>query len=175
MEENEDSIKDMLKELLNKKETQPAEPEEDKKKDKPWKIPFKGRVSVNAAKKGYTTVQIIRNNGEIDFSKSYLQDGTILVDGIPRVATIDYRLSYKGKPFIIIPEWSLKPFSPADNYEQSIKEKMNATGSRAILARLQSEAIKPKKEMGNMVWWIIGGIVVIALVWYMFKGGGKLF
>ena len=64
-------------------------------------------------------------------------DGTIMVDGVPRISTIDYKLNYKGKPWVIIPEWSLKPFSSSENYEQTIKDKMNIEGFEFTFTLIQ--------------------------------------
>ena len=71
---------------------------------------------------------------------------------------------------IIQPSWSLKPFSAADNYEDSIKEQMNIAGRKLVLAKMKYEAIAPKKSFGGMGW-IILVIAIGAAAWYLIKGG----
>lgn len=165
-EDKEVGLKDMLGEIL--KNQQAIQKEQAVKK---WKVPWKARVGKRQASKGYATVQVIRDNGDIEFTKRLVQDGVVEVEGFPRVATINHKLSYKGKPFYIIPTWSLKPFSPAENYLETEKEKMNIAGRRAVLSALESEKIKTKKDMGNMVW-IIVAIVAIGGIWYFGKQQG---
>ena len=168
--EEQESIKDKLDKLLVQQDTLIKE-----NKEKKWKLPWGKKPSKAQVKKGWTTVQIIRNNGSIDFIKAPIEDGTVDVDGIPRISTIDYKLSYKGTPFVIIPEWSLKPFSPVENYEQTEKDRLTTTGTRLILAKMEKEAIKPKGAGGfGTIGWIILGVAVIAVVYYLMKGG-KLF
>jgi hypothetical protein len=138
--------------------------------EKPFKIPFGARVSKGKAKKGWTTVQIIRNNGNIDFKRVQVTDGTVRVDDFPRVATIDYKLTYKGRPFLIVPEWSMKPFSAVENYEETVKEKMNMAGRKIVLSKLEGEQLKKKTGFGG-IGWIILLIVGAGVGWYIMQGG----
>ena len=170
MENNEPGIKEILQEIHKELKVK-NEDEEIPEKERKFKLPWKGKVGKAKVKKGWATIAIIRNNGNIDFVKRQIRDGTVEVEGFPRVGTIDYKLSYKGKPFFIIPEWSMKPFSPVDNYSETVKERMNIAGRRAVLATLETEKIKPKKDMGNMIW-IILGLVVIGGIWYLGKNAG---
>ena len=169
-EESQESIKDKLDKLILAQEAVM-----EKNREKKWSMPWGKKPSKAQVKKGWTTVQIIRNNGSIDFTKVPIEDGTIQIDGIPRISTIDYHLSHKGKPFVIIPEWSLKPFSPVENYEQTEKDRLTTTGTRLILAKMEKEAIKPKSAGGfGMVGYIVLGVIVIGVIYYLVKGG-KLF
>jgi len=169
MEEQTETISQKLDRIARQNEEMIAN-----KKQKGWRLPFGKKPSKSQVRKGWTTVQIIRNNGSIDFIKAPIEDGTVNVDGIPRISTIDYKLSHKGTPFIIIPEWSLKPFSPVENYEQTEKEKLTTTGTRLILAKMEKEAIKPKSVGFGSMGWIILVIVGLAVGYYFLKGG-KLF
>lgn len=143
----------------------------EEKKPKKFKLPFSARISNARASKGYTTVQVIRNNGDMQITRMPIEDGTIIVDGIPRISTVDYKLNYKGKPWVIIPEWSLKPFSAAENYEQSVKDRMNVAGRKVILSKLEKEIIKPKKGLGGFGGWILLIVVVAVGGYLLFKGG----
>ncbi len=166
-EEKEPSIRELLQAIKDQNEKEPVKPKE-------WKIPFKGRVNKMKANKGWATIQIIRNNGEMQFEKAPIVDGIVRVDKFPRIGTIDYKLSYKGKPFLIIPEWSMKPFSPVENYAKVEQDKMNIAGRRTVLATLEGEKIKGKGLGGNYIGWIILIVAVGAAAYYLFKGG-KLF
>jgi len=165
----EESIKDMLGEI-KKQQEQLLNNKEDKK----WKLPWNARVSKGQASKGYATIQIIRNNGAIEFTKKQITDGIVEIDGFPRIATVDYKIHHKGSPWYIIPEWSMKPFSPVENYNETERDKMNMVGRRAILSRLVSDKLNPqKKGMGSMGWWILGIAGIVAI--YFFSKGGKIF
>ena len=165
----EPNMGEMVKKLYEK-----AVVTDETQKQKKFKLPWSAKVNNGRASKGYTTVQIIRNNGDMQLTRLQIDDGT-MVDGVPRISTIDYKLNYKGKPWVIIPEWSLKPFSSSENYEQTIKDKMNIAGRKVILSKLEKETIKPKgKGFGGFGGWMIL-IVVVAIGGYMLLKGGKLF
>lgn len=141
---------------------------EEQPQEKKWKLPWSARVGTKKVEKGWSTVMIIRNNGAISFTRVQVKDGIGIVDGFPRIMTIDHKLTYKGKPLYILPEWSLKPFSPEENYQQTEKEKMNIAGRRAVLAVLETEKIKPKGSFGNMGFIIIA-VAVIGGLYYLAK------
>ena len=162
----EPTMAEMVKELYKQNAVM-----EDRKEVKTFKLPWSSRVNSRAAKVGYTSVLILRNNRNVEFIKAPIEDGTIIVDGIPRISTVDYTLNYKGKPFIIIPEWSLKPFSPTENYEQTVQDKMNVAGRKVVLAKLEKEIIKPKKGMGGMGGWILLIVIVVGAAYMLLKGG----
>lgn len=166
----EESVTDMLKEI---KET--IKQKEDAPKEKKWKMPWGDRFKSNVGKKkiakGWATIQMIRSNGNITFTRAQVKDGIAIIDGFPRVCTIDHTLFYKRRPFYILPEWSLKPFSAAENYQATEKERMNIAGRRAVLATLETEKIKTKKDFGSFGWLLLVAIVVGA-VWYFGKNQG---
>lgn len=137
-------------------------------KTKKWKLPWKARVGNKKVEKGWSTIMIIRSNGATDFTKAQVKEGIAIIDGFPRIASIEHKLTYKGKPLYILPEWSLKPFSPEQNYSDMEKEKMNIAGRRAILSVLETEKIKPKANFGSMGW-IILGIAIVGGLYYLAK------
>lgn len=170
MEENKDeSMKELLKKIAENT-NQLIERKEAKK----WKLPFKGRVSKARVRKGWATVQIIRHNGNVDFVRVPTKDGTISVDGFPRVATVDYTLSHKGKPLLIIPEWSLEPYNPILQKDMTDKNQMGMSGRRLVLSKLEGEQIKAKPKIGGMIGWLILGAIILGGAYYLLKGG-KLF
>lgn len=167
MEENKEvGVKEMLTEIKTKLEAQ-EKPEETKK----WKMPWKGKVSTSQARNNYATICVVKDNLEVDFVKKQISDGTIDIDGLPRVATADHVLHYKGKPFFIVPYWDTKPFSPVSSYEQSVRDRTNIAGRRLILSKLEKEAIKPKGKMNNTTLWIILGVIILGAGYYFIKGG----
>ena len=164
--EEEKGVKEMLKEIINNQKGLVEE-----KKVRWWKIPWKARVTGRKAQKGWSTFMIINNNGEANFIKSQTKDGITIIDGFPRIATIDHKLSYRGKPLYIIPSWSMKPFSAVENYSETEKEKMNIAGRRAVLAVLETEKIKAKKDYGNLIWMVLG-IIIVGAGYYFGKNAG---
>lgn len=168
-EEKEESIKELLKknnkvlmDLLEKSEPQK------------FKLPWKARLSKGNIRKDFITVMIIYENGNIEYLKAPIKNGTIDIDGIPRLSTADYTLYYKGKPMIILPAWTLKPFSPVENYEDTVKEDMTVAGRRLLIERMKLDAIKPKGVGFGAIGWVILLLVLAGAGYYLFKGG-KLF
>ena len=141
---------------------------------KKFKIPFSAKLNKAKIKKNFITVLLIHENGNLQFLKTPIINGTIDIEGVPRIATADYTVFYKGKPFMILPSWSLKPFSPADNYEDTVQKDLTTAGRRLILERMKLDAIKPKKMGFGMIGWIILGIAVVGVGYYLIRGG-KIF
>lgn len=157
------SIKELLNEMNEKL---------DKKKDNKFKfrLPFGKKVGKRQAKKGFTTVMVIKDNRNIVFEKHPIDEQTIVIDGVPRIASTDNILFYKGKPVIIQPSWSTKPFSPTDNLDETTREQYSTQGHRLLLNRMQNEVIKPKRSVSWLLI-IIGIVAAIALGYFAFKGG----
>lgn len=165
MSDEENNLKDMIKEIKKQNEEILAG-----KEDKAFKLPWKAKLTKGKIKKDWAIVQVINQNRNMDFIKAQIKDGCIEVAGFPRIATTDYMLSWKGHPWIIIPEWSIKPFSPVENYEETVKEKMNMSGRRGVLSTLEIEAIKKKGGFG-IVGWIILGVIILGVGYYLISGG----
>lgn len=148
-------IKDLLK-------------EEKKPKRKKFRIPFGKKVGKSQAKKNYVTVIKINENGNLDFKKLQIDEQTIMEEGIPRLAATDYVLRYKKNPVIILPSWSVKPYSPSEQYEKSLNDGSNTKGYSILMAKMLKEQVNPKKQIGGMIKWILGlgvaGIIGYALI-----------
>ena len=139
------------------------------KKEKKFKLPWKARLSGKKVRDNYITVMTINENRGVDFKKVQIKDQAIMVDGIPRLATGDDVLLYKKKPLMVVPSWSVTPFSPKDSYEQSVRENMNTNGYRILLSIMKSELISSKKKLGLGL--TIGGIILLGIIAYaLFKG-----
>ena len=144
------------------------------KEIKKFRLPSKAKINRGKIRKNWVTVQYITENGQTDFFKAQIVDGTITIDGIPRIATADFIMDYKGKPMILIPAWSLRPYSPVESYEKCVEDKLTTTGRKLVIAKMKHDAIAPKKANMGMIVWVILGIAIIAGGYYLFKGG-KLF
>lgn len=141
------------------------------KKEKEWKMPFRARLSKGQVKKNFATFCVVQDNKEVNFIKVPINDGTAEIDGIPRIATANYALTYKGKPFYILPYWSLRPFSAMENIEKTEADKMNIAGRRLVLSKLEKEVIKPKGNMMQGKGWLLLLVAVVAGGYLIFKGG----
>jgi len=163
--------KSLREEMLEMKESLEIIAEgKKKKKERGFRIPFKARVNPRQAKNNYITVMMINENGAVDFQRKQIIEQTVDVDGCPRLATGEYVLHYKKNPVLICPSWNTKPFSPADNYEDSVKEKTNTNGYRLLLNIMKNSEIKGKKSIG----WGVGiGVLIIAgiIVYALITGG----
>lgn len=165
VEENKDeSMKDMIKKL-NEKIDVMSQQKENKSR---FKIP---KLSNGFVKKNFVNVIYIKENSNIQLLKMPIENSTISIEGVPRLSTADCVLQYKGKPTIILPAWSMKPFSPRNNYDETVNEKWSIAGRKLIIDRMHRDAIEAKKKMGGMIWWIILGVVALGAGYYLLKGG----
>lgn len=154
--EEEKSLKEVISELSDTLKEQKIL----KEKKKSFFLPLKGRVGKAKVKKGWATYMIIRENRNVEFIRKPIEQQTVVIDDVPRIATPDEVLSYKGKPFVILPSWSVKPFSPTDNYDATIKGGYAAQGYKLLLSRMKSEVVEEKKKISGMMIWIIIGVIV---------------
>jgi hypothetical protein len=134
-----------------------------KKKGKQFKIPFNARIGKSKAKNNYITVMRINENRNISFERQQIMDQTIMVDEVPRLASGEYVFNYKNKPLMIVPSWSVEPFSPSKSYKSSLTDGSNSAGYRLLMNRMQGEAINLKKKLGGIGMSIVG-IIAYALI-----------
>jgi len=154
-----------LKELMKDQEAQ--------KREKKFRIPFGKKVGRSQAKKNYVTLVKINENGQINFKKVQIDEQTFMEDGTPRLAAAGYVMYWKKNPFIILPSWSVEPFSPLDNYEKSLMGGTNSAGYRLLMNRMKNEQVSAKKQMGGMIKWIIG-LGILAVIGYAIITGGAV-
>lgn len=139
--------------------------------EKKFKFPFGKKVGKGQRKKNYVTTLVINENGTYDFKKYQIDEQTIVHDLIPRIVTSGHCLiDKKGNPLIILPNWSVEPFSPLAHYEKSMIDGQNTKGYKILLAKMKSDATKPKAQMGNLIKWILG-LGLLAVVIYAFIAG----
>jgi len=136
-----------------------------------FKIPFSKRVNPTMAKKNFVTVMRVNENGFLKFERKEIVDQTIIVDGIPRLATPEFVLHHKKNPVIIQPNWDVKPYSPEAAVSKSLDNGSNTTGYKILMARMKSDNLGRKAPVGGMVK-IIGGLIFAAIIGYALLTGG---
>lgn len=127
------------------------------------KSPSKSQV-----KKGYVHYLFIRNK-EIIPMKLPVEDDSVVVEGLPRIATTNFMYTYKGKPALIQHDFSVEPVSPQKEYEEAIRNKMTTTGHRVLLAKYEAGQIKPKKKISGAL--IFGIIIALIIAGYLLIRG----
>lgn len=171
MENEKSSLREEIKRLREIVEDAPPE----KKKTKSFRIPWNARVGTASAKKNNVTVMTIAENGTVNFIRTQIRDQVIHIEGLPRISTAEMVMRYKKNPIVILPLWSMKPFSPAQSYNETEKEKMNTKGYKLLMDIMKRESITGKKPF-TMSWGLIIILLLVAAgVAYYFLGGNKLF
>ena len=168
----EEEIKEKPKEVTLKdailRLAEANEKNEEKKKEKSFKIPFFSRLSKGNLKRGYVTVCYINDNKAIDFIKVPVSEGTTMIRDTPYLAMADHMLTYKGKPFIIQPAWNIQPFCPSKDLDDAEKERKLNIGYRLLFNKMKSDILSAKKKISWLL--IIGGLVVAGgLIWFLMK------
>ena len=175
----EESLKDTvkkLKELMEKKELE-NKPKE--KKVREFKIPFSGRVKGRKLKNNWITVLEVNENRNGQFKKYPIQDQTVMIDKVPRLATADNVIMIGKNPLLILPKYSVKPISPSDKdyeffdiskeYKDNEMKGLNIKGYKVLFDRMKNEAISAKKSMPIWIWFVILGVIGIAIYFLMKK------
>jgi hypothetical protein len=147
--------------------------EEKKVKEKKFRYPFGKKVGKSQRKKDYVTTMIIKNNSNVEWKKYQIKDQTIMHDLIPRLATAGHVLfDKKGNPIIVLPEWSVEPFSPQQHFNDSLDNGSNIKGYKILASRMLSEKVEDKKKMAGWVKWVIGIVIVGGLIFALVSGSG---
>lgn len=144
---------------------------EEAKKTKKFKLPFGKKVGTAQAKKNWILTIKINENGHLNFLKHQIDEQTIMEEGVPRLATNQYVLFYKKTPVIILPSWSVEPYSPTQEFKKSLENGSNTAGYKILMAKMLKETVSPKKEMSGIIKWIIG-LGLAALIGYALITGG---
>ena len=139
-----------------------------------FKLPWGAKLSKANIKKNYVNVIYIKDNKDMNIVKLPIEDETVTIDGLPRVASSDYVMLLNGKPTIIQPSWSIAPFNPTKDITETEAQELSAKGRRLVFAKMKNDIIAPKKMGGGMMIWIILGLAVLGIGYYLMKGG-KLF
>jgi hypothetical protein len=146
---------------------------EKQEKEKKLKLPFKARVGKSKAKKGYIGILKLNENRTITPSKQKVEEQTVIVDGVPRLATGDH-IYYMGKfPIMILPSCSVEPLTSTSLFEKSLESGSNIKGYSLIMNKMKLDVVGKKTFGGGWIKWIII-IGLIGLVIYAFisqRGG----
>lgn len=145
---------------------------DDKLKEKKFKFPFGSKVSGGRAKKNWVTILKINDNGNCTFVKKQIEEQTIMEDGIPRLASSQYVMYYKKNPLIILPSWSVKPYSRAGEYENSLKDGSNTAGYKILLNKMLNETTGAKKQISGMFKLLLGVGLAAIIGYAIITGGG---
>ena len=78
----------------------------------------------------------------------------------------------KGNPLIILPNWSLEPFSPLVHYEKSLIDGNNITGFKLLMAKMLKDQVGAKAKISGAVKWIVGVIIAGIIGYALLTGGG---
>jgi hypothetical protein len=159
------SLKEKVDMLLSQTE-EPVEENKNKSWNIPWLTKFKSNVGKKKIEKGWATFIILKTNRNLEFTRAQVKEGIAILDGFPRVSTSDEVFFYKRKPFYLLREGSMKCISLNELISEDEKYKMSMAGRRAVLATLETEKIKSKKDFGNWAWVILGLIVIGAGYYY---------
>lgn len=156
---------DVVKEVIAKLESDG--------KTKKFKFPFGKKVGKGQRKKNYVTTMIINENGNVNFRKYQIEDQTITHDIIPRLATSGHVVYYKGNPMLILPNWSVEPFSPLEHYQKTLIDGSNTAGYKLLIAKMHKDQIIDKPKMGGWIKWVIGFVLLAIVVYAIISYGGK--
>ena len=141
-------------------------------KEKKFKFPFGKKVGKGQAKKNYVTVLIVYENSKYEFKKYQIINQTIFHNLVPRLATRGHVLTNsKGQPLLILPEWSVEPFSPIQHFQDSLTDGSNKKGYQILMDRMINK-VEEKKKMAAWIKWMIGIIVVAGIIFALVSGGG---
>lgn len=157
--EEDKSIREKLDEILDETKK--------KREKKKFKLPLKAKVNKVKAKKGFVTIQVVKENGVVEFRKEPIIDSVIKLSEGDDLSfhAIDSQdiLSYKGNPFLILPKNKMNPYNPTKGENETY-------GDKYVVARMISDQVKMKKKLG---WGIsIGVIIILGIVAYAFLTGG---
>jgi len=146
---------------------------EKKGEEKKFKYKFGTKVGKGQRKKNFITLIIIKENGNCSMKKYQIKDQTIMHEEIPRLATAGYVMyDQKSNPLMILPEWSVQPFSPLKHYSASLNNGNNVNGYKILMAKMIAGQLETKKKMGNGFKIGIGLFVLAIIAYALISGGG---
>lgn len=141
--------------------------------EKKFKFPFGKKVGKGQRKKNFVTILLLNENGVYEFKKYQITDQTILHDAIPRLASAGHVMfDKKGNPLIILPNWSVEPFSPLEHYQKSLINGSNTTGFRLLMAKMYSSQVSAKKQVSGWIKWGAGAVILGIIIYAVLTGGG---
>ncbi len=143
-----------------------------KVKEKKFRYPFGKKVGRTQKRKNFVTTLVINENSNCEWKKYQINEQTVMHDLIPRLATAGHILfDKKGNPLIILPNWSLEPFSPLEHYEKAMTSGNNSKGFKILMSKMMSEKIDSKKQLGGIIKWVLG-LGLAAIIGYALVTSG---
>ena len=140
---------------------------------KPFRLPFRVRSQLkNLAKKNKLLVFMLKQDRTIQPFTAKVQDNILFIGDKMHNCSTDFIYLWQGKtPAIVLPEWDLNPIGTKDYYDAVKDGRLIDPQTRIIQAMEYKENLQPKKMSGNMIIWIIIGI--IAFIGIFMMGGIK--
>jgi len=161
-ETKEQSLKEKLDVIINKLS---KDEEEHKKK---FNLPFMMRLFGNGqVKKGFAVVFFVRTNGKVEIKMVKIDNDTVKIGEAIYAASANYVLRWKKFPFLIIPEWTMLPFSPEDSFKKAYDEGTLTAPQVVIASRMKSDQIKPKMNFNISTIVII--VAAIGGIYFLLK------
>lgn len=143
-------------------------------KIKQVKVPWRAKVNRRRMRKNQCIVLYVGQNKNAELVRGTIEDLTVKVGDLIHTVTPDDIIMFRGKfPFVIIPEWNIKPvtfWQPKKDYEEAEEEGQLTTPQRHILSKLESGIIKAKKTL-KAGGWIMLIVAAIAVVYFISQGG----
>lgn len=136
-----------------------------KKKPKRFKLPRTAKLSNKQVRDNYITVLYINDNKEWVFKKAKIEEGTVMVEGSPRIVTAEHSMTYQGKPATIIPSYSSEPLLLKEHYEEAERNEMLSVGRKLLINRMEMGVIKAKKKLSGAL--IFFGIIALIVIAYL--------
>jgi len=143
---------------------------------KKFKLPWHVRLGAKGKiKQGQVLVQYIRNNGKVNFKWSKLEDNCVIINDQIHDARAGNVLNYNGIPFLIVPEWNIKPISPneeeetpksqplnlKENFDEAEKKGQLTSTHKLILTKMKMEAVKPSTQFNMKTVLILLGLLAV--------------
>jgi len=140
------------------------------KKIKKWRMPFRSFLSKRRVRKGWVSIIYLRSNGAANFMRAPIDENIVDINGTLHVVDPRYIISYKNKPIIILPEWSMYPLDLKEKYSETELQGLKSMGTRHVYNYMKRNLIKEKKpmRMGMMLFILV---LIAGGVYYMYKSG----
>ncbi len=157
---------------LNKKLDKLIEVLEPKKKSKRIKLP---KLKKAKLKQNYALVIYIKDNLSIEMEYLKIENEYIYIrkTNSYHLATSKYIMNYKGIPTIVQPTWSLEPFCPSKNYDETIAANKGANPQKILITLMEQSSLKLKKKLGGGKGMIILVVGIVAVLYFISKLLGK--
>lgn len=154
----EKSLKERLAQIENSLEQLTEVPQ------KKSKLIRKMKTTQQKKSNNWVTIIKINENKGIKIEKQQIRGQSVIVDDVPRLATGEYLLNFNKEPVLIVPSWSVKAFTPSEDYQRSLADGSNTAGYRILLERMQSGVLAAKKKLSMGV--AIGVLILLGVVLY---------